>query len=75
MGMNILDGLSGMAKRALTNTRDWNQGTLLPESVDRLTRVELTAMGMIGANGGLTRKGSIAAEKLQRAELDRLMPL
>ena len=48
-------------------------GTIVPMWKD--TYVELSDAGMVGANGGLTRKGSILAQRLQREEEDRLFPL
>lgn len=36
---------------------------------------ELRRKGLIGKRGGLTRRGSIAAERAQNDELDRLFPL
>lgn len=64
--------MSEEAKRALTNATDWNQGTALPESTDRVTRIELQSAGLLGEKGCLSMKGSIAAERLQRAQLDDL---
>lgn len=36
---------------------------------------QMRRAGLTGRRGGLTRKGSIAAERLKSAELDRLFPL
>jgi hypothetical protein len=64
--------MSEAAKRALTNAPGYAQGTVIDPDTNLFVAMELINAKMIGKNGGLTRKGSIAAEKLKSAELDRL---
>lgn len=63
--------MSEAAKRALTNAPGHAQGTAVNVPLGS-TRYELIQAGLISGRGNLTRKGSIAAEKLKSAELDRL---
>lgn len=62
--------MSEAAKRALTNAPGHAQGTVIDAHAP--VSAELMRAGLIGPQFGLTRKGSIAAEKLKSAELDRL---
>jgi hypothetical protein len=64
--------MSEAAKRALSNAPGHAQGTVVPVTINGEVEHELFQAGLIGEHGGLTRKGSIAAEKLKSAELDRL---
>ena len=47
-------------------------GALIPLHIPPDVRRAMMDEGLIGIRGGLTRKGSIRAERLQNAELDRL---
>ena len=61
--------VSEAAQAALLATKNWHEGTLLaPCKTGEL--LELQDAGLVGPGGGLTRQGSIAAERLQRARLD-----
>lgn len=58
--------LSEEAKQALVNAPGHAQGTQIPQRFRTGgVRQELKEAGMIGRNDGLTRKGSILAEKLK----------
>lgn len=52
----------------LLNAKGWNQGAKV--SVVGPEMRQLFDAGLIGRSGGLTRKGSIAAERAKRAELN-----
>ena len=65
--------MSEAAKKALINARDWNQGTRVMSEED--VQLELRRAGLVTEFNNLTRKGSIAAERLQRAQLEELFPL
>jgi len=67
--------ISEAVKKALTNTEDWSVGTVVPRGTSDATRDEMRSVGLIGPSAGLTRKGSIAAERLQRAQFEELFPL
>jgi hypothetical protein len=59
--------MSSEAEDALRSAKDWNMGTKVTSALQ-----ELQALGMVGPGAGLTRRGSIKAERLQRAQLDAL---
>ena len=59
---------------ALTNARGTHIGAQV-NAQSRGVRQVMIESGLIGANGGLTRAGSIAAMKLKRAEEERLFKL
>lgn len=65
--------LSEAARTALINAASGRQGANVTES-GRCTgeaAYELRDAGLIGIQGGLTRKGSIERERIMNAELDR----
>lgn len=64
--------LSPEAKTALINAGSSRMGArvLQPSTCTPAAFVELHEAGLIGANDGLTRKGSITRERLVRAALD-----
>jgi hypothetical protein len=62
--------LSDRARIALVNTGTNREGARVPVTPgESMVWAELTEAGLIGAGGGLTRKGSIARERYT----DRLM--
>jgi len=62
--------LSENEKRTLAGAKGSRIGTEV--QADPGTMMGLRDAGMVGRNGGLTMKGSIAAQKLQDAQLDAL---
>lgn len=60
--------MSEAAQRALINTTS-KQGAILAPCLTG-TLIELQRAGLVGPGGGLTRAGSIAAERLKRAAED-----
>lgn len=63
-----MTNLSEAAKRALAGAKGSRMGTEVQG--DAATLNELKMAGMIGFRDGLTRKGSIAAEREQNKALD-----
>jgi hypothetical protein len=55
---------------ALRDTRNHHQGSGIVHAADADHARELRRKGLIGPRGGLTRRGSIAAERLRGASLD-----
>lgn len=64
----VKDTLSPAASSALVNASSNRQGTAVPATGDVFW--ELEAAGLIGINGGLTRKGSIRREQIVTRLLD-----
>lgn len=64
--------MSEAAKKALTGAAGYAQGTVVTCKIGGELDKELQASGLTGRNGGLTRKGSIEAERLQNKQLDEL---
>jgi hypothetical protein len=54
----------------LRATAGYHQGTVVKGTRGELA--QLFAAGLVGVSGGLTRKGSILAERVQNAQLDEL---
>lgn len=67
--------LSGRAQDALRACGTTKIGGVVSAACPPEVWEELRGMDMIGRNGGLTVKGSILAERLQDAEIERLFPL
>lgn len=63
--------LSEAAKTALINAGSNAQGTKVCANTREVV-AELKDAGLIGIQGGLTRKGTIAREKLVNAKLDEM---
>jgi len=57
---------------ALLRCTNWNQGTIVPCKIGSELDKALQSEGVTGRNGGLTRKGSIAAEKAKRKQEAKL---
>lgn len=60
--------MSEAAQSALVNAKSSKQGT--PTGAHGSARQELSDLGIIGKDGGLTRKGSIVREALIEVRLD-----
>lgn len=68
----MLVKLSGDAEAALIGARSGREGADTGKGVSREVLTELTAAGMIGPQGGLTRAGVVRRELLSAARLDEL---
>lgn len=55
---------------ALRDTRNHHQGSGVVHAADAGHAREMRRRGLIGPRGGLTRRGSIVAERLRNAALD-----
>lgn len=62
--------MSEQAKSALINTQSSKQGSVPQGS--REVFEELRSAGLVGIQGGLTRKGTIERERIVNATLDEL---
>lgn len=58
----------------LRSAPGYHEGTVIA-SATGAELVQLASAGLVGAHAGLTRKGSILAQRLKSAEEDRLFPL
>lgn len=61
-----------MIEKALLSAPNFNQGSKPVLVLNSPLHRALMSEGFVGANGGLTRKGSIKAEKLKSKQLDAL---
>jgi hypothetical protein len=68
----MIDGVSVVRTDAdaLRDTRNHHQGSGVVHAADADHARDLRRKGLIGPRGGLTRRGSIAAEQLRNAALD-----
>lgn len=67
-----IKALSDDARTALTSVKSALVGTVIMDGVATSTLWELEDAHLIGANSGLTIRGSAVAEKLQNAQLEEL---
>lgn len=67
-----IDMLSELAKDALRNAGSTRIGKRISDMTEGHVARELLNAKLIGANGGLTIRGSAVAEKLISAQLDEL---
>lgn len=69
-GSTVVESVVRSDADALRDTRNHHQGSGIVHAADADHARELRRKGLIGPRGGLTRRGSIVAERLRNAALD-----
>jgi hypothetical protein len=69
-GSTVVEPVVRSDADALRDTRNHHQGSGVVHAADADHAREMRRRGLIGPRGGLTRKGSIVAERLRNAALD-----
>jgi hypothetical protein len=64
--------MSSAARTALINVGTNRQGAMIPALTPQAAIDELSRLGLIGRNLGLTRKGTIKREQISLEELDSM---